>query len=96
MDGQELIIVDVFCKNYPIEITIFQELEDFGLIETITQNNIKYISENQITKINKIFRLQEDLNLNNEGIEVVLELLSKIEDLHKEIKYLKTRLNLYE
>lgn len=96
MDGQELIIVDVFCKNYPIEITIFQELEDFGLIETITQNNIKYILENQITKINKIFRLQEDLNLNNEGIEVVLELLSKIEDLHKEIKYLKTRLNLYE
>ncbi|MCO6176259.1 chaperone modulator CbpM, partial [Flavobacterium sp. NRK F10] len=95
MDTQELIIVEVFCETYQIEMTLFQDLEEFGLIETITQNNTKYIYENELSKIQKILRLQSDLNINNEGIEVVLELLNKIDNLHQEVRYLKNRLDLY-
>jgi hypothetical protein len=73
-----------------------QDLEEFGLIEITIQDNTKYISENQLYKIEKILRLQNDLNINNEGIEVVLSLLEKIESLDQEVRYLKNRLDLYE
>ena len=35
METQELIVIDVFCKEYQIEINFIQDLEEFGLIQTI-------------------------------------------------------------
>lgn len=96
MEIQELIIVETFCEAHQIEMNWVQDLEEFGLIEITIQDNTKYISENQLYKIEKILRLQNDLNINNEGIEVVLSLLEKIESLDQEVRYLKNRLDLYE
>lgn len=96
MDAQELIIVDVFCKEYQIENSLIWELEDFGLIKTIQKDKIKYFDKNQIITIEKIIRLHTDLNINKEGIEVILDLLDKIEKLNQHNKSLKNRLNLYE
>ena len=96
MEIQELIIVETFCETHEVEMSWIQDLEEFGLIEITIQDNTKYISENQLYKIEKILRLQNDLNINNEGIEVVLSLLEKIESLDQEVRYLKNRLDLYE
>ncbi|MGV7106136.1 chaperone modulator CbpM [Flavobacterium sp. U410] len=96
MEIQELIIVETFCETHQVEMSWIQDLEEFGLIEITIQDNTKYISENQLYKIEKILRLQNDLNINNEGIEVVLSLLEKIESLDQEVRYLKNRLDLYE
>ncbi len=96
MDTQELIIVEVFCEEYQIEINLINDLEEFGLIETTIQNKNKYIDINQLERIEKIMRLQNDLNINNEGIEAVLGLLDKIDILNQEIRYLRNRLDLYE
>lgn len=96
MEIQELIIIETFCETHQVEMNWVQDLEEFGLIEITIQDNTKYISENQLHKIEKILRLQNDLNINNEGIEVILSLLEKIESLDKEVRYLKNRLDLYE
>ena len=96
MDTQELIIVDVFCQEYQIEINLINDLESFGLIETIVHNKNKYLDKNQIVYVEKIIRLHNDLNINKEGIEIILDLLEKEKQLLSEIKYLKNRLDLYE
>lgn len=96
MDTQELIIVDVFCQEYQIEINLINDLESFGLIETIVHNENKYLDKNQIVHVEKIIRLHNDLNINKEGIEIILDLLEKEKQLLSEIKYLKNRLGLYE
>jgi hypothetical protein len=96
MEKQELIIVEVFCKEYQIEIDLIDEMESFGLINTVVQNKNKYIPRNQLVHLEKIIRLHNDLNINKEGIEIILNLLEIQNQLNKELKYLKDRLSLYE
>ena len=96
METQELIIVEVFCQEYLIEINLINDLESFGLIETIVHNENKYLDKNQLVYVEKIIRLHNDLNINKEGIEIILDLLEKEKQLLLEIKYLKNRLGLYE
>ena len=96
METPELIIVDVFCQEYQIEINLINDLESFGLIETIVHNENKYLDKNQLVYVEKIIRLHNDLNINKEGIEIILDLLEKEKQLLSEINYLKNRLDLYE
>ena len=96
METQDLIIIDVFCQEYQIEINFINDLESFGLIETVVHNENKYLDINQLVHVEKIIRLHNDLNINKEGIEIILDLLEKEKQLLSEIKYLKNRLDLYE
>lgn len=96
METQELIIVEVFCKEYQIEMNLINDLEDFGLITLIVQNENKFFEVNQLIHIEKVLRLHNDLKINKEGIEVVLHLLEKETQLNKELIYLRDKLSLYE
>ncbi|WP_320814763.1 chaperone modulator CbpM [Flavobacterium sp.] len=96
METQELIIVDVFCQEYQIEINFIQDLEEFGLIQTVVHQEQKYLDKNQLVYIEKIIRLHNDLNINKEGIEIILNLQEKENQLLTEIKHLRSRLGLYE
>jgi chaperone modulatory protein CbpM len=96
MGTEELIIIEVFCQEYQIETNFIQDLEEYGLITTTIHEEKKYLNTNQLVYIEKIIRLHNDLNINKEGIDVILQLQEKEEQLLKEIKNLKNRLGLYE
>ncbi len=96
METQELIIIDVFCREYQIEINFIQDLEEYGLIQIIVKEEQKYIGRNQLATLEKIIRLHNELNINKEGIDIILNLQEKENQLLAEINNLKNRLNLYE
>ena len=96
MENQELIIIDVVCKEYQIETNFILDLEEFGLIQIVKHQEKKYLDKNQLVFIEKILRLHNDLNINKEGIEIILNLQEKENQLLSEINYLRKRLGLYE
>lgn len=96
MKTQELIIVEVFCREYEIEITLMEELEDFGLIEVVQNNGIKYIHVDQLVEVERVIRFHNELNINKEGIEVILNLLNRIDKISQQRRYLQDKLKLYE
>ena len=96
METQELIIVDLFCQEYQIEINFIQDLEAYGLVEIIVQEEQMYLDRNQLATLEKIIRLHNELNINKEGIDIILHLQEKENQLLNEINYLKNRLRLYE
>ena len=96
METQELIIVDLFCQEYQIEINFIQDLEAYGLVEIIVQEEQMYLDRNQLATLEKIIRLHNELNINKEGIDIILNLQEKENQLLNEINYLKNRLRLYE
>lgn len=96
MESQELIVIDVFCKEYQIENNLILDLEEFGLIEIIAQQEQKYLDRNKLAVVEKIIRLHNDLNINKEGIEIILNLQEKESQLLEKIKQLQNRLSLYE
>lgn len=96
METQELIIVDLFCQEYQIEINLLDDIEEVGLIEIVVVQEKKYLNKNQLATVEKIIRLHTDLNINKEGIDIILNLQERENQLLSEINYLKSKLGLYE
>jgi cytochrome c peroxidase len=71
-------------------------LQDAGLIEITIIKEAEYIHESQLNELEKIVRLYYEMDINLEGIETVIHLLQRINDMQNEITLLKNRLRLYE
>jgi len=96
MNKEKLIPIEQLCVHYEIEMSLFQELHDFNIIEVLSIENSSFIHEDKITIVEKVVRMQKDLNINLEGVDTVLNLLDKIDDLQTELNAVKNRLRLYE
>jgi hypothetical protein len=96
MKSDHLIAVHILCQQYQVEMPFFAKLQDFGLIEIHSLQEINFVNPEAIAPIEKALRLHQELELNLEGIDIVFNLLRKIEDLQAEVQELKSRLNLYE
>ncbi len=96
MARQNLISTDEYCIYHKIEFSFLKNLCDFGLLETVTVNEVNYIPENQLDKLERMLRLHRELDINLEGIDTIDNLLSKVKDLQQEVISLKNRLRLYE
>lgn len=96
MAREKLIPADEFCVNYNIEISFIHSLQDSGLIEVITIEDIQYIRPAQVQELEKIVHLYYELDINLEGIETITHLLHRVRSLQAEITELKNRLRLHE
>ena len=84
------------CAHYQVELSYFTELEAYGLVEIETIEQTSCIKEEHLGRVEKVLRMQKDLNLNLDGVDTVMHLLDKIEKLQAELQKAKNRLRLYE
>ena len=75
----KLILIQTLCTHYEIEEYFLNVLHDWGLIEFITDQEVRYIDEEHIANLEKMIRLRQELDSNIEGIGVVFNLLQKVE-----------------
>jgi chaperone modulatory protein CbpM len=96
MSKENLIPIDQLCTHYHVEMSFFNSLMEFDLIEITTIKQTHYLHTDSINELEKIIRLHQDLYINLEGIDTVLNLLDKIDVLQTELSVIKNRLGLYE
>jgi hypothetical protein len=96
MEQHDLIHIEKLCAHYNIEYTFIDALENIGRIEIRTIEQVKFIHQDTIGDLEKMIRLHHELNVNAEGIDVVLNLLEKEMQLRQEVISLKNKLRLYE
>ena len=96
METKDKISVQQLCINYNIPISFVKTLSEFELVETLTIQEIQYISITQIRTIEKMIHWHYELDINMEGIDVVYNLLKQIESLQDEIITLDNRLKFHE
>ncbi len=96
METEELISIEKFCKHYHVPESFINSLNEFELIEFITYEQVNCVNKSQISDIEKMMRLHFDLQINLEGLDVILNLLQQVEDLQEEITELKNELNRYK
>jgi hypothetical protein len=96
MKEQHLIPTQILCSHYEIEISFVDALNKMGLIQIEIIEHRQFIHQDQISDLEKIIRLHNELNVNLEGIDVVFNLLEKERKLRSELNTLKNRLRLYE
>ena len=96
MEQTDMIVLDEFCTSHQVEISFVQSLEEYGLVQTIIVNETRCVPGNELSKLEQIVRLHQELNINSEGIDVIINLLQRIENMQKEINGLRSKLNFYE
>ena len=96
MNLENLIPVAKLCSHYQVEISFFTNLNEMGLLQIKTVETIPYIESDSIFEIEKMIRMHQELAVNTEGIDVVFNLLQKIDTLQNEVTTLQNRLRLYE
>jgi len=96
MSKNNYIQIDILCKLYQVEPALFERLDDIGLIQTTQVQSTLCVDEAHISQIDKILRLHHDLEINPEGIDVVMNLLSRIEALEQSLIEAKNRLKIHE
>jgi len=96
MEQTDMIVLDEFCTNHQVEVSFVRTLEEHGLIETIIVNETLYIQENELSKLEQIVRLHQELNINSEGVDAIINLLKRIENMQNEITVLRNKLRFYE
>jgi hypothetical protein len=96
MNTENFIPIDTLCQHYKLEISFFNNLNENGLVDIELVDNIQYIHKDSIYEIEKIVRMHKELDVNIEGIDIVLNLLQKIDALQTELHNVRNRLLLYE
>lgn len=96
MNEKPLIPTQTLCSHYNIEISFVDALNKMGLIRVEIIEQKQFLHQDQISNLEKIIRLHNELNVNLEGIDVVFNLLEKERKLQNELNSLKNRLRLYE
>jgi hypothetical protein len=92
MENQKLVLVETLCIHYQLEASFFESLEEIGLLILVRENEEIYIPEEKVTDLEKVLRLHIELNVNLEGIDVIFNLLGKVESLQTELTLAKQRL----
>ena len=96
MQTEQLILLETFCIEYPVEFSFIQLLIEHGLVQITTVEEQSYIPESELPQIEKIIRLHNDLEINLEGVEVINSLLEKLQQQQDEINALQNKLRFFE
>ncbi|GAA4941012.1 hypothetical protein GCM10023314_12410 [Algibacter agarivorans] len=96
MEPKDLIPIQLLCKRYNVPVSFINTLQEFKLIELIFEKDAFYIHTTQIKAVEKMMRLHYDLDINFEGMDVIFNLLKKVELLHEDIIALHNRLKRFE
>lgn len=96
MNTENFITLSTLSTHYKVGLSFFDNLKEIGLIEILTIDQTQYVHQDSIYEIEKIIRLHQELDVNIEGIDVVFNLLQKIDALQTELLLVRNRLRLYE
>jgi hypothetical protein len=95
MNERELISAEEFCTRHHVEMNFIYSLREYGLIEIMNNEGNDYLSTDQLNHLEKIVRLHYDLNVNMEGIDVILHLLEQLDNAQHELTELQHQLKFY-
>lgn len=89
MKIDNLISLSILCERYKLEDAFFKSLGEYDLVEIVEVNEERFLHLEQISDLERILRFYNDLEINLAGIEVINNLLKKIDSLEKELKVLR-------
>lgn len=89
----ERISREELVKIYKIEVTFFDELVNSGLLNIQTENEIRYLMYEDLPNFERFTNWHYDLEINLPGLEVIHEMLQKMNDLKQKNRELMNKLS---
>ncbi len=96
METEQMISVSEFCMYHNIELSFIYSLNESGLIDITHVEEKIVVPISQLKHLEKLMRLNAELDINIEGIETITYLLQRISDMQQHILQLNNKLAFYE
>lgn len=96
MSTKQTISIEIICQHYEVESDLIQRLNELGLVEVEDVDNEPCVDAKHMNQIEKIMRLYHQLEINPEGIDVVLNLLKKIKHLEQSLVTVENQLDIFK
>ena len=93
---EDLIPASQFCAYHHVEINFVHLHEQAGLSETVLEEQSIYLQPNQLGRLEKLVRLHQDLAVDPTDLDIVSDLLERLEGLQDQVTRLRNRLGFYE
>ncbi|QNF35694.1 hypothetical protein HUW51_24400 [Adhaeribacter swui] len=90
------IAIEEFCRQNGVEVRLIQEFADFGLVQLQTSEKGQTIAAAEVKQLERMLRLALDLDLNPEGIDVILHMRQQMQRLRRKAQKLENRLRQLE
>jgi chaperone modulatory protein CbpM len=87
-----LIATTDICTYHNVEYTFINSLGEAGLVEVKVVKKNTYIPETELQKLEKMIRMHHELEINVAGIEAIIHLLGRVEQMQEEMRVLRNRL----
>lgn len=89
MKDRKHIPVSDLCQHYAVKQSFFVQLSEHGLVEVHEVNSVQCILEDNLSRVERILRIHQELNVNLEGVDVVLNLLDRVQEMERELNELR-------
>lgn len=73
------ITIQQFCTFHQCDAVVIEEFLDHGICEVHQKNEVIVIPSPQVPRLERALRLYADLGVNAAGIDVILNLLDRME-----------------
>ncbi|WGH76025.1 chaperone modulator CbpM [Tenacibaculum tangerinum] len=96
MSDKELISIQKVMVHHHLDEQFIESVESFQLLEFVVKDSNKYVYTEQLPVLEKIIRLHYDLEVNMQGIDVINNMLDRMDAMHTTIQQLENKLKRYE
>lgn len=96
MPAKKLISVKEFCNHHHVDKHFIEQLHRLELITLVRVKRTGFINEQTLAPLEMIIRLHNELEVNAEGIETILHLLSRLQQKNEELIRLRNQLEFYQ
>jgi chaperone modulatory protein CbpM len=96
MENEHYISAQEFCGYHEVEYTFIRSLNEAGLLQITTVNQITVIPQSELPRLERMIRLHQELEINVAGIGAISHLLDRVAAMQDDIRQLRNRLSLYE
>lgn len=90
----QLIIIDTYCQRTSIQQRFIHDLNGLGLITLVREDEVPCIQDTDIPKIEQLHRIHTDLNVNMEGLDIIYNMLNRMQNMQEEIRQLRQELEI--
>jgi chaperone modulatory protein CbpM len=92
MDEKKYLSIQQICTSYQVNQSLLVALEEYELIEIQYTNEEAYLGIDELAKLERLLRLNQDLDINVAGLVVVHELLEERKTLREELNRLQRQM----
>lgn len=96
MEQVEYILVTDFCQHHHLEISFIHSLRERGMVEVGQREEGEFLHMDAMNHLEKLVRLHQDLNIHPDDLDVVADLLDRLDELQEEVDKAKARLRFFE